>query len=119
MKNADCNYGGQAVIEGVMMRSPLKYAIAVRKPDKEIVLKIGQLKTLSDKMKFLKWPIIRGVINLIESLVLRFKPLTYSADQPTGAEERINNVEMFSTIVIPLALFIVFFIALPTAIARY
>ena len=39
MKNADCNYGGQAVIEGVMMRSPLKYAIAVRKPDKEIILK--------------------------------------------------------------------------------
>jgi len=48
MKNADFNYGGQAVIEGVMMRSPLKYAIAVRKPDKEIVLKIGKLRTLSD-----------------------------------------------------------------------
>ena len=119
MKNADCNYGGQAVIEGVMMRSPLKYAIAVRKPDKEIILKIGKLKTLSDKMKFLKWPIFRGIINLIESLILGLKALTYSAEQATGEEERINSVEMFFTIVIAFTLFIVFFIVLPTTIARY
>lgn len=119
MKKADCNYGGQAVIEGVMMRSPLKYAIAVRKPDKEIILKIGKIRTLSDKMKFLKWPIFRGVINLIESLVLGLKALTYSAEQATGEEEKINSVEMFFTILIAFGLFIVFFIALPTAMARY
>jgi len=119
MKNADCNYGGQAVIEGVMMRSPIKYAIAVRKPDKEIILKIGKLRTLSDKMKFLKWPIFRGIINLIESLVLGLKALTYSAEQATGEEEKINSVEMFFTILIAFGLFIVFFIALPTAMARY
>jgi len=119
MKNADCNYGGQAVIEGVMMRSPLKYAIAVRKPDKEIILKMGNLRTLSDKMKFLKWPIFRGVINLVESLVLGLKALTYSTEQATGEEEKINSVEMFFTIVIAFALFIVFFVALPTAMARY
>ena len=119
MKNADCNYGGQAVIEGVMMRSPLKYAIAVRKPDKEIILKIGKLKSLSDKFKFLKWPIFRGIINLIESLVLGLKALTYSAEQATGEEEKINSVEMFFTILIAFGLFIVFFIAFPTAIARY
>ena len=119
MENADCNYGGQAVIEGVMMRSPLKYAIAVRKPDKEIILKIGKIRTLSDKMKFLKWPIFRGVINLIESLVLGLKALTYSAEQATGEEEKINSVEMFFTILIAFGLFIVFFIALPTAMARY
>ena len=119
MKNADCNYGGQAVIEGVMMRSPLKYAIAVRKPDKEIILRIGKLRTLSDKMKFLKWPIFRGVINLIESLILGLKALTYSAEQATGEEEKINSVEMFFTIVIAFALFIVFFIALPSTMARY
>jgi uncharacterized protein YqhQ len=119
MKNADCNYGGQAVIEGVMMRSPLKYAIAVRKPDKEIILRIGKLRTLSDKIKFLKWPIFRGVINLIESLILGLKALTYSAEQATGEEEKINSVEMFFTIVIAFALFIVFFIALPSTMARY
>jgi len=119
MKNADCNYGGQAVIEGVMMRSPLKYAIAVRRPDKEVILKIGKLKTLSNKLKFLKWPIFRGIINLVESLILGLKALTYSAEQATGEEEKINSVEMFFTILIAFALFIVFFIALPTAIARY
>jgi len=119
MKNADCNYGGQAVIEGVMMRSPLKYAIAVRKPDKEIIIRIGKLRTLSDKMKFLKWPIFRGVINLIESLILGLKALTYSAEQATGEEEKINSMEMFFTIVIAFALFIIFFIALPTTMARY
>lgn len=119
MKNADFNYGGQAVIEGVMMRSPLRYAIAVRKPDKEIILKIGNLRTLSDKMKFLKWPIFRGIINLIESLILGLKALTYSAEQAAGEEEKINNVEMFFTILIAFGLFIVFFIAFPTAIARY
>jgi uncharacterized protein YqhQ len=119
MKNADCNYGGQAVIEGVMMRSPLKYAIAVRKPDKEIILRIGKLRTLSDNIKFLKWPIFRGVINLIESLILGLKALTYSAEQATGEEEKINSVEMFFTIVIAFAFFIIFFIALPTTMARY
>ncbi|HCL91126.1 MAG TPA: DUF1385 domain-containing protein [Candidatus Atribacteria bacterium] len=119
MKNADCNYGGQAVIEGVMMRSPLKYAIAVRRPDKEIILKIGKLKSLSNKLKFLKWPIFRGIVNLLESLVLGLKALTYSAEQATGEEEKINSVEMFFTVVIAFGLFIVFFIALPTAMARY
>jgi len=119
MKNADCNYGGQAVIEGVMMRSPLKYAIAVRRPDKEIILKIGKLKSLSNKLKFLKWPIFRGIVNLVESLILGLKALTYSAEQATGEEEKINSVEMFFTIVIAFGLFIVFFIALPTAVARY
>ncbi len=119
MKNADCNYGGQAVIEGVMMRSPLKYAIAVRRPDKEIILKMGKLKSLSNKLKFLKWPIFRGIINLVESLVLGLKALTYSAEQATGEEEKINSVEMFFTILIAFGLFIVFFIALPTAIAKY
>jgi len=119
MKNAECNYGGQAVIEGVMMRAPSKYAIAVRKPDKEIISKIDKFRSLSDKIKFLKWPIFRGVINLIESLILGLKALIYSAEQATGEEEKINSVEMFFTIVIAFGLFIVFFIALPTAMARY
>lgn len=119
MKNAEYNYGGQAVIEGVMMKSPLKYAIAVRKPDKEIILKIGKLKSLSNKIKFLKLPIFRGVINLIESLTIGLKALTYSAEQATGEEEKINKVEMFFTILFAFILFILIFIALPTTIARY
>lgn len=119
MKNDNCNYGGQAIIEGVMMRSPFKYAIAVRKPDKEIILKTGKLRSFSNRIKFLKWPIFRGIINLIESLTLGLKALTYSAEQATGEEDKINNVEMFFTILIAFALCILIFIALPTTIARY
>jgi len=119
MKNDEYNYGGQAVIEGVMMRSPLKYAIAVRRPNKEIILKIGKLKSLSNKLKFLKLPIFRGIISLIESLTLGLKALTYSAEQATGEEDKINKVEMFFTILFAFILFILIFIALPTGIARY
>jgi uncharacterized protein YqhQ len=119
MKKDNCNYGGQAIIEGVMMRSPSEYAIAVRKPDNEIILKTGKLKSLSNRIKFLKWPIFRGIINLIESLTLGLKALTYSAEQATGEEDKISKVEMFFTILIALVLFILFFIALPSTIARY
>jgi uncharacterized protein YqhQ len=119
MKNSEYNYGGQAVIEGVMMRSPLKYAVAVRKPDKDISIKISKLESLANKVKLFKLPIFRGIINLVESLTLGLKALTYSAEQATGEEEKINNVEMFFTILFAFALFILIFIALPTGIARY
>lgn len=119
MNNSEHSYGGQAVIEGVMMRSPDKYAIAVRKPSKEIILKVGSIRSLSQKMKFFKLPIFRGIINLVESLTLGFKALTYSAEQATGEEERLNSKEMFFTIVFALGLFILIFIVLPTSIARY
>jgi uncharacterized protein YqhQ len=82
-------------------------------------IKIGKLRSLSDRIKFLKWPIFRGIINLIESLTLGLKALTYSAEQATGEEDKISNVEMFFTILIALVLFILIFIALPTTIARY
>jgi len=119
MNHSECNYGGQAVIEGVMMRSPDKYAIAVRKPDKEITVKVGKIKSLSQKIKWFKLPIFRGIVNLIESLALGFKALTYSAEQATGQEEQLNSKEMFFTILIALGLFILIFIVFPTSIAKY
>ena len=119
MKNSECDYGGQAVIEGVMMRSPQKYAIAVRKPDKEITVKTGRIKSLSQKIKYLKLPVFRGVINLIESLTLGLRALTFSAEQSTGKDEKLSSMEMFFTIIFAIALFIIMFIALPTGIARY
>ena len=79
--------GGQAVIEGIMMKNTDKYAIAVRKPDKEIELKIENYKPASDRCKLLKLPIIRGVCNFIESLVIGMKTLTYSADFYEEEEE--------------------------------
>lgn len=72
--------GGQAVIEGVMMRGPKEYAVAVRKPDGEIELKKSDVNSIIAKSKILKLPIIRGVISFFESLVVGMKCLMFSAD---------------------------------------
>ncbi len=72
--------GGQAVIEGVMMRNGGKYAVAVRTPDKKIVVDVQDCKSSRIKnQKFIKLPIIRGVVNFFDSLVLGMKALMYSA----------------------------------------
>ncbi len=71
--------GGQAVIEGVMMKNGDKYAVAVRKPDNEIEVDIQDYVSLGSRYKILRLPIIRGVVNFVESLVIGVKTLTYSA----------------------------------------
>lgn len=71
--------GGQALIEGIMMRGPKDIAIAVRKPDGDIVLKEEPVKELP-KIGFLKWPLIRGSVALFSSMVVGMKALTYSAE---------------------------------------
>lgn len=79
--------GGQAVIEGIMMKNNDQYAIAVRKPDKEIEIKIEKYKPASEKCKLFKIPIIRGVFNFVESLVIGVKTLMYSAEFYDEEEE--------------------------------
>lgn len=71
--------GGQAVIEGVMMKNAETYAVAVRKPDKDIEVKIDSYEAIGNKIKILKLPILRGVVNFIESMVIGIKTLTYSS----------------------------------------
>ena len=72
--------GGQAVIEGVMMRAPHSYAVAVRKPNGEIVAKSELLPALSVKYPILKLPVLRGSAVLIQSMVLGIKALNFSAN---------------------------------------
>src|SRR5438034_6907665 len=72
--------GGQAVIEGVMMRAPHSYAVAVRRPDGQIVAKSERLPVLSEKYPLLKLPILRGSAVLIQSMVLGIKSLNFSAN---------------------------------------
>lgn len=79
--------GGQAVIEGIMMKNDDKYAIAVRKPDKEIELKIETYIPWSKKCALFRLPIIRGVFNFVESLVIGMKTLMYSAEFYEEEEE--------------------------------
>ena len=71
--------GGQAVMEGVMMRGPYKTAVAVRKPDGDIERKVEENGTKT-RSKFFRLPIVRGCVNFIDSLVIGMKALMYSAE---------------------------------------
>ena len=72
--------GGQAVLEGVMMRSPHAWGISVRKQNGDVVSHCEPLDRLSDKHKWMKWPVVRGVITLGQAMALGFKALRYSAN---------------------------------------
>ena len=74
------NIGGQAVMEGIMMRHKDKYAVRVRRPDKEIEVKIEDYKSVFGKSSMLKKPLIRGVVSFVDSLVVGMKCLMYSAE---------------------------------------
>ena len=74
------NIGGQAVMEGVMMKNNDKYAVAVRKPDKEIEVQVNSCKSSLDRPKICSAPIVRGVVNFVDSLMIGVKTLMYSAE---------------------------------------
>lgn len=77
----EINVGGQAVIEGVMMRGPDKLATAIRRKNGDIELKIQPFVSLTQKNKFLGLPMVRGVVSLVEMMVIGFGTLTFSADR--------------------------------------
>lgn len=83
--------GGQAVLEGIMMRNGGKYAVAVRKPDKEIIIDVQEHVGLTEKYKFLNVPFVRGVFKFIESLVIGIKTLTYSAEFFEEEEDEVKK----------------------------
>lgn len=116
--------GGQAVIEGIMMKNNDKYAIAVRKPDKEIEVKIEKYKPAGEKCKLFKIPIIRGVFNFVESLVIGVKTLMYSAefydeeeDVEKKKEESSDGLFMFLTVAFSIVLAVGLFMLLPAFLA--
>src|SRR3989442_9924131 len=85
--------GGQAVIEGVMMRSPKGYSVAVRRPDGTIRILKDALLSLGEKFKFFKLPIVRGVGVLGQALVLGIRALRFSAEEALRAEDLKKQVE--------------------------
>lgn len=110
--------GGQAVIEGVMMRSPQWLATAVRKPSGEIVYK--KTKISSNRGKLAKIPFVRGAVSLFDALVLGIKELTFSANQSEAEEEQqITQKEAVMTTVVSLALGIGLFVVLPSLIGSF
>ena len=72
--------GGQAVMEGVMMKGKDKYAVSVRKPDQTIITALFECTSIKEKYKFLKLPILRGVVSFVESMSIGMKTLTYSSE---------------------------------------
>ena len=110
--------GGQAVIEGVMMRSKHFWALAVRKPDRTIYTKLFNDVSLTNKNKVLGFIFIRGIIALIESMTLGFKALSYSINESTGEEIKFSKREMTISVIIAVVFAVGVFFILPTIIGR-
>ena len=83
--------GGQAVLEGVMMRSPHAWGIAVRKPTGEITTHTEPLERLSEKHKWMGWPVVRGVITLGHAMTLGFRALKFSANAALAEAPQPEN----------------------------
>ena len=111
--------GGQAVIEGVMMRGPGVTATAVREPSGTIVVQKEPTKSIADTYPILKKPFLRGCVALYESLVIGMKALSFSAKAAGDEEEEMSNSEIAITMVISTIFAIVVFLALPTFIVKF
>jgi uncharacterized protein YqhQ len=130
----DLNVGGQAVIEGVMMRSPQRVATAVRVGDGRILVKTEDYISLTKRHKLLNLPIVRGALSFVEMLVLGIKTLNFSADVAIKEQEKLeaeskgeqfdtdkpksNSLMLGLTVVFALALGIFIFFFVPLAISN-
>jgi len=110
--------GGQAVIEGVMMRGPKKVATAVRTPEKKIEIQIKDVNSLSERFPILKKPLLRGCVSLGESLVMGIRSLSYSAQMAGEDDEQISDKELAGTIIFAFVLAAILFVAIPTGAAK-
>lgn len=117
--NKKPNVGGQAVIEGVMMRGKTYVAVAVRQPDGEISVDVRPVNSISDRYPILKKPFLRGVVSLVESLVMGMKALAYSAQVSGDEDEKLDSKEMALTIAVSAGLAILLFIVIPTWSMRF
>ncbi len=114
------NVGGQAVIEGVMMRAPKSMTIAVRKPDGNIVIKEDVWHSISEKLSFLRWPFFRGSVAIFEALINGIQALTFSANQALDEEDTpMGGWSIFFTIFLALGLGLFLFVALPHLLSGF
>ncbi|MCI6630022.1 MAG: DUF1385 domain-containing protein [Lachnospiraceae bacterium] len=134
-----CGVGGQAVLEGVMMKNKERYAVAVRKADGEIVVDTEEFDGVMAGSPFKKIPFVRGVFNFVDSLILGMRTLTWSAsffeeEEPSGADsekekkpslfekifgDKAENVAMGITMTISMILAIAIFMILPYFISSF
>lgn len=126
--------GGQAVIEGIMMRNKDKYSIAVRKPDNEIEVVVRESRLITEKHPWLNLPVIRGIVNFVDSLVTGISTINYSAsfyDDPAEQEktrldeagknllkDKFESVLMAVTVILSIFFAIGLFMVLPYLATR-
>ena len=119
------NIGGQAVLEGIMMRNGGKYSVAVRKADGEIAVDVQDYKSIIPRKTPLKIPFIRVIFNCVDSLVLGMKTLTYSAglfedeeeevltEEEAAKREKTDKIIMNLTVVFAVVIAVAIFMVLP------
>lgn len=120
-KNVDMLIGGQAVIEGVMMRSLTGYSVAVRQPDGGVSIRKDKLTSVTQKYPFLKIPVLRGSVVLIQSLILGMRALNYSASVASAGEEgeeEMSNWAIAGSMGLALVLGVGLFILAPLGITN-
>lgn len=118
MEEKKITIGGQAVIEGVMMRGPKLVATAVRTPQGRIELEVKPVNSIADRHPILKKPMLRGCVALFESLAMGLRSLGYSAQMAGEEEEQLSDRELAGTMLFAFALAAVLFIAIPTGAAK-
>lgn len=111
------NYGGQAVIEGVMMRGKKAAAIAMRGPGGEIIIHKEELNKIYQS-RIMQVPFLRGLIGLYDALVLGMKALTISANVQTGEEEKIEGPALFMTFALSMVIAVVIFFLIPAGLGQ-
>jgi uncharacterized protein YqhQ len=120
-RNVDMLVGGQAVIEGVMMRGLSGYSVAVRQPDGGVAIRKDKLVAITAKYPFLKTPVLRGSVVLIQSLVLGIRALNYSASVSSAGEEgepEMSNWAIASSMLMALVLGVGLFILAPLGLTN-
>ena len=117
-KITDLAVGGQAVIEGVMMRDAAKTATAVRLPNGEIEVETHPVTSIRERYPVLNLPLIRGSVIMVESLVVGMRALSFSAQAAGEEDEQMTKKEIVMTILFALVLASVLFIVIPTGAAH-
>lgn len=117
-KITDLAVGGQAVIEGVMMRDAHRTATAVRLPSGEIDVETRTVSSIRDRYPVLNLPLIRGSVIMVESLVIGMRALSFSAQAAGEEDEQMTKKEIAMTILFALVLASILFIVIPTGAAH-
>src|SRR6266542_4075974 len=111
-------YGGQALLEGVMMRGRDRWAVAVRRPSREIYIEQHPVRSLATKYPIFRKPLFRGVAAMGEALSIGMRAMMISANQSLEEEQKLSSKQMGGTIAFALIVFFVIFILFPNLLSN-